>query len=136
MLPPSGFAHYAIHAKIRVEKEENLYSVTFSFEALDQTNQKEPFLLSYNQTAESIDSMKDTVTTLQTVSLVVTDVENNPLLKNLKVQNPTYKVGIEPNLKRNIYSSQEGRKLEEKCYEILQKFLDEIAAQVSEPVIS
>lgn len=135
-LPPMGFEHYALQAQIKVIQEGNQYSVNFLFEAVDQTNQKLPFTLSYNETTESIDSMKNTIATLQKVSLVVTDVENNPLLKNLKVQNPTYKVGIEPNLKRNIYSSQEGRKLEEKCYEILLRFLDEAAIKVSEPVNS
>ena len=59
-----------------------------------------------------------------------------PLLKNLKVQNPTYKVDIVPNEKRSTYSSQEAKELEEKCYEILQMFLDEAAAKVSMPVSS
>lgn len=137
ILPPSGFKQYALQAQIKVEQErENLFSVTFLFDAIDQTSQKEPFSLSYNETAGSIDSMKHTISTIKKASLIVSDVENNPLLKDLKVQNPTYKVGIEPNPKKNIYSSQEGRKLEEKCYEILQMFLDEAAAKVSMPVSS
>ena len=134
ILPPMGFEHYALQAQIKVITEGNQYSVNFLFDAIDQTNQKEPFSISYNDTAESIDSIKNTIATLQKVSLIVSDVENNPLLKDLKVKNPTYKVGIAPNPKRNIYSSQEGRKLEEKCYEILQNFLDEAAAKVSELV--
>lgn len=135
-LPPSGFKQYALKAQIKVEQEEENFSVNFLFEAEDQTHQKEPFSLSYNERAGSIDSMKHTISTIKKASLIVSDVKNNPLLKDLEVQNPTYKVGIEPNPKRNIYSSQEGRKLEEKCYEILQMFLDEAAAKVSMPVSS
>lgn len=135
-LPPSGFKQYALQAQIKVEQEEENFSVNFLFDAIDQTNQREPFSLSYNETAGSIDSMKHTISTIQKVSLIATDIANNPLLKNLKVQNPTYKVDIMPNEKRSTYSSQEAKELEKKCYEILQKFLDEAATKVSEPISS